>query len=92
MNSSKIKKGLGRGLSSLIGETKIETQKNEQLSSRIMLHWTLPKPRPELDWITWLFVVEHRDTGIFDKDVVCPAIVVAAENAQVGLVPCEAIL
>ena len=29
MNSSKIKKGLGRGLSSLIGETKIETQKNE---------------------------------------------------------------
>ena len=29
MNSSKVKKGLGRGLSSLIGETKVETQKNE---------------------------------------------------------------
>ena len=29
MNSSKIKKGLGRGLSSLIGETKVETQKNK---------------------------------------------------------------
>ena len=29
MDSSKIKKGLGRGLSSLIGETKIETQKNK---------------------------------------------------------------
>ena len=29
MDSSKIKKGLGRGLSSLIGETKIETQKNQ---------------------------------------------------------------
>ena len=29
MDSNKIKKGLGRGLSSLIGETKIETQKNE---------------------------------------------------------------
>ena len=28
MDSSKIKKGLGRGLSSLIGETKVETQKN----------------------------------------------------------------
>ena len=28
MDSNKIKKGLGRGLSSLIGETKIETQKN----------------------------------------------------------------
>ena len=31
MNSSKVKKGLGRGLSSLIGETKVETQKNEFL-------------------------------------------------------------
>ena len=29
MDSSKIKRGLGRGLSSLIGETKIETQKNK---------------------------------------------------------------
>ena len=29
MESSKIKKGLGRGLSSLIGETKAETQKNQ---------------------------------------------------------------
>ena len=29
MDSNKIKKGLGRGLSSLIGETKTETQKNE---------------------------------------------------------------
>ena len=28
MDSNKIKKGLGRGLSSLIGETKIETQRN----------------------------------------------------------------
>ena len=29
MDSSKIKKGLGRGLSSLIGETKVETPKNQ---------------------------------------------------------------
>ena len=29
MNSSKVKKGLGRGLSSLIGETKVETQNNK---------------------------------------------------------------
>ena len=29
MDTSKIKKGLGRGLSSLIGETKIENKKNE---------------------------------------------------------------
>jgi len=29
MDSNKIKKGLGRGLSSLIGDTKVETQKNK---------------------------------------------------------------
>ena len=29
MDSNKIKKGLGRGLSSLIGEAKVETQKNK---------------------------------------------------------------
>ena len=29
MDSNRIKKGLGRGLSSLIGETKVETQKNQ---------------------------------------------------------------
>jgi ParB family chromosome partitioning protein len=31
----KIKKGLGRGLSSLIGETKIEVQKNQLPVSRL---------------------------------------------------------
>ena len=31
----KIKKGLGRGLSSLIGETKIEVQKNPTISKRL---------------------------------------------------------
>ena len=29
MDSNKIKKGLGRGLSSLIGETKVESKKNK---------------------------------------------------------------
>jgi len=36
MDSNKIKKGLGRGLSSLIGETKIQTQKNKLLVSDIV--------------------------------------------------------
>ena len=36
MDSNKIKKGLGRGLSSLIGETKIETQKNKLLVSDLV--------------------------------------------------------
>ena len=36
MDSNKIKRGLGRGLSSLIGETKIETEKNQlQISNLI---------------------------------------------------------
>ena len=35
MNTNKIKKGLGRGLSSLIGETKVETKTNRVLISEI---------------------------------------------------------
>ena len=35
MDSNKIRKGLGRGLSSLIGETKIEENKNQLLISEI---------------------------------------------------------
>ena len=35
MDSNKIKKGLGRGLSSLIGETKVDIQKN-QISIQIL--------------------------------------------------------
>ena len=36
MDTNKIKKGLGRGLSSLIGETKIESQKNKLGISEIV--------------------------------------------------------
>ena len=36
----KIKKGLGRGLSSLIGETKVETQKNQLSISDITVSYT----------------------------------------------------
>jgi len=36
MDANKIKKGLGRGLSSLIGETKIESQKNKLRISEIV--------------------------------------------------------
>ena len=37
MDSNKIKRGLGRGLSSLIGETKVETQKNRLSVSDLSL-------------------------------------------------------
>ena len=36
MNSNKIQKGLGRGLSSLIGETKSDVNKNQLLISEIV--------------------------------------------------------
>ena len=36
MDTNKIKKGLGRGLSSLIGEAKVEIQKNELLISDLI--------------------------------------------------------
>ena len=45
----KIKKGLGRGLSSLIGETKIEPKKNQLPISDLVpnncLLYTSPSPR-----------------------------------------------
>jgi len=39
----KIKKGLGRGLSSLIGETKVETQKNQLLISDLIPNKNQPR-------------------------------------------------
>ena len=41
--NSKIKKGLGRGLSSLIGETKVETKINKLLLSDIIQNKFQPR-------------------------------------------------
>jgi ParB family transcriptional regulator, chromosome partitioning protein len=43
MNSNKIKKGLGRGLSSLIGETKVETQRNQLSISDLIPNKNQPR-------------------------------------------------
>jgi len=43
MDTNKIKKGLGRGLSSLIGETKIESQKNKLRISEIVRNKYQPR-------------------------------------------------
>ncbi len=43
MNSSKIKKGLGRGLSSLIGESKIDSKSNKLLLSDIVPNQFQPR-------------------------------------------------
>ena len=49
MNSNKIKKGLGRGLSSLIGETKAKTNTNELLVSEIVPNKYQPRKNFEED-------------------------------------------
>ena len=43
--SSKIKKGLGRGLSSLIGESKVETKTNKLSLSEIMPNKYQPRKK-----------------------------------------------
>ena len=43
MDTNKIKKGLGRGLSSLIGETKVEVNINKLLISDLLSHQCQPR-------------------------------------------------
>ena len=50
MDSNKIKKGLGRGLSSLIGEAKVDVQKNKISISHIVPNKY--QPRKIFDKIT----------------------------------------
>ena len=47
--NSKIKKGLGRGLSSLIGETKVETKTNKLSLSDIVPNKYQPRKNFEED-------------------------------------------
>ena len=53
--SSKIKKGLGRGLSSLIGETKVESKTNKLPLSEIVPNKLQPRKnynQENLDYLT----------------------------------------
>ena len=52
MDSSKIKKGLGRGLSSLIGETKVEISKNQLSISEIVPNKYQPRKNFDDDSLT----------------------------------------
>ena len=49
MDSNKIKKGLGRGLSSLIGATKVETQKNQLSISKLVPNKFQPRKNFDKD-------------------------------------------
>ena len=70
----KIKKGLGRGLSSLIGETKVEVQKNQlQVSDLIPNKY---QPRKNFDEIN----LEDLTNSIKERGIIQPIIVRTSNN------------
>ncbi|MDC0921408.1 ParB/RepB/Spo0J family partition protein [Candidatus Pelagibacter sp.] len=70
----KIKKGLGRGLSSLIGETKVETQKNQLSVSDLVPNKY--QPRKSFDEIN----LEDLTNSIKERGIIQPIIVRKSNN------------
>jgi len=70
----KIKKGLGRGLSSLIGETKVEIQKNQLQVSDLMPNKY--QPRKNFDEIN----LEDLTNSIKERGIIQPIIVRKSNN------------
>jgi len=69
MDTNKIKKGLGRGLSSLIGETKIESQKNKLNISEIVPNKFQPRKNFDEENLNDL-VNSIRERGIIQPIIV----------------------
>ncbi len=69
MNSNKIKKGLGRGLSSLIGETKIEAKKNNLSLDQIIPNKFQPRKNFDEE------VLNELTDSIKERGVIQPIIV-----------------
>jgi len=69
MDANKIKKGLGRGLSSLIGETKIEFQKNKLAISEIIPNKFQPRKNFDEENLNDL-VNSIRERGIIQPIIV----------------------
>ena len=76
MDSNKIKKGLGRGLSSLIGETKV-TEKNNQLSVSD-LKPNKYQPRKNFDEVN----LQDLTNSIEERGVIQPIIVRQSKDAS----------
>jgi len=72
--NSKIKKGLGRGLSSLIGETKVESKKNKLLLSEIIPNKYQPRKNFDKENL------EDLANSIKERGVIQPIIVRRSEN------------
>jgi len=69
MDANKIKKGLGRGLSSLIGETKAESQKNKLLISEIIPNKFQPRKNFDQEYLNDL-VNSIKERGIIQPIIV----------------------
>ena len=76
--SSKIKKGLGRGLSSLIGETKIESKKNKLSLSEIIPNKF--QPRKNFDQA----ILNDLTNSIKERGVIQPIIVRKSNTDKTG--------
>jgi len=74
MDANKIKKGLGRGLSSLIGETKIESQKNKLGISEIIPNKYQPRKNFDEENLNDLI------NSIRERGIIQPIIVRKSEN------------
>ena len=76
MDSNKIKKGLGRGLSSLIGETKIENKTNKLPLSDIIPNRFQPRKNFDEEILTDL------SNSIKERGVIQPIIVRSSKDQK----------
>jgi len=76
MDSFKIKKGLGRGLSSLIGDTKVNTNTNKLLVSDLLRNKL--QPRKTFDQQN----LEELTNSIKERGIIQPIIVRKSENQR----------
>ena len=74
MDTNKIKKGLGRGLSSLIGETKIESQKNKLSVSDIIPNKFQPRKNFDEE------ILNDLVNSIKERGIIQPIIVRKSED------------
>ena len=74
MDANKIKKGLGRGLSSLIGETKIEPQKNKLGISEIVPNKYQPRKNFDEE------ILNDLASSIKERGIIQPIIVRKSED------------
>ena len=74
MDTNKIKKGLGRGLSSLIGETKIESQKNKLGISEIVPNKYQPRKNFDEE------ILNDLVNSIKERGIIQPIIVRKSED------------